>query len=285
MGRDHADHDRSHPDFQGGRLAEGDCLVHLFLHTILFRWYVFLFWIVGLFFLARACGWRGAVLRFLSAYLIAYGCEYASSRTTGWFPFGHYVYLPTTLHREIWIGPLPLMDSMSFSFLMVASLGMVGWFEGRPLPELLGKPSRERLLRWALVTVFFVMIDVVIDPVSLRGNRWFLGQIYYYPEGGAYFGVPVSNFIGWGVVGALILLAWNLPFSFGSRCGPDSSLPRPSVSMADRLGPPSLYLCVFLFNASVAFFIHEWFLGFSDLMVGGFLYVLGKRLLPRRKFF
>src|SRR5438445_13656511 len=53
----------------------------------------------------------------------------------------------------------------------------------------------------ALTTLFFVLLDVVIDPVALRGDRWFLGKIYYYPEPGVHFGVPIANYIGWGVVG------------------------------------------------------------------------------------
>ncbi|MHB1605163.1 MAG: carotenoid biosynthesis protein [Leptospirales bacterium] len=253
----------------------------LFFHTILFRWYVFLFWGAGLVFLARAFGWWGAILRFVLAYLVAYLCEYSSSEPSGWFPFGHYVYLPTTLHEELWVGPLPLMDSLSFSFLMVASLGMVGWFERRPLIDLLGRPNRERLLRWAVATVFFVLIDVVIDPVSLRGNRWFLGQIYYYPEGGAYFGVPLSNFIGWGVVGVLILLLWTVPFSHsflsvGKEGESSSSAPiSPPFRMVDRWGPLFLYLSVFFFNLAVAFLIHEWLLAGADLLVGAFLSGIG----------
>ncbi|MHB1285323.1 MAG: carotenoid biosynthesis protein [Leptospirales bacterium] len=256
--------------------------MHLFLHTILFRWYVFFFWFAGLFFLARVCGWRGATLRFLSAYLIAYGCEYGSSRPSGWFPFGPYTYLPTTLQQEIWIGPLPLMDSMSFAFLMVASLGVVGWFEARLLSDLLGSPSRFRLIRWAMAILFFVLVDVVIDPVSLRGNRWFLGQIYYYPRGGIYFGVPLSNFIGWGVVGVLILLSWNLPYLLGAHHIARNRTFSRAASL-DRWGPPFLYLCVFVFNTVIAFLIREWFLGIADLLVGGTLLVLGRKVLtPKR---
>ena len=48
----------------------------------------------------------------------------------------------------------------------------------------------------------FAFIDMVIDPVALRGDRWFLGKIYYYPEPGVHFGVPFANYIGWAVVGA-----------------------------------------------------------------------------------
>ena len=39
-------------------------------------------------------------------------------------------------------------------------------------------------------------LDVVIDPLTVHGDRWFLGRIYYYPEGGAYFGVPLAISLG-----------------------------------------------------------------------------------------
>lgn len=47
-----------------------------------------------------------------------------------------------------------------------------------------------------------MLLDVVIDPVALRGEHWFLGKMYFYPNGGAYFGVTITNFVGWFLVGA-----------------------------------------------------------------------------------
>ena len=47
-----------------------------------------------------------------------------------------------------------------------------------------------------------MLLDVVIDPVTLQGEKWFLGRIYEYPERGFYFGVTAANFAGWFVVGA-----------------------------------------------------------------------------------
>ncbi len=59
-------------------------------------------------------------------------------------------------------------------------------------------------------------LDVVIDPLAVRGDRWFLGRIFYYPEPGWYFGVPAANFAGWVVVGAAIALGWTV---LGPRVG------------------------------------------------------------------
>lgn len=246
----------------------------LLFHTLAFRWYVFLFLGTGLLFLSRAIGPSRAVIRFAYAYLVAYVCEYSSSRPGGWFPFGHYDYLPTTLGKEIWVGPLPLMDSLSFAFLMVASLGLVGWIEGRGILEMLSAPVRNVWVSLGLAVCYFVGIDVVIDPSSLRGSRWFLGQIYDYPGGGAYFGVTISNFVGWGVVGILILLGWRIRTASSAISAPDE---RPII---DRLGPVVLYLCVFLFNTGVAAWIGEWRLAFADLGVGA---VMALAAITRRK--
>src|SRR2546429_355353 len=37
----------------------------------------------------------------------------------------------------------------------------------------------------------------------VRGDRWFLGPLFAYEKPGVYFGVPLSNFAGWVIVGAL----------------------------------------------------------------------------------
>src|SRR5262249_60272139 len=47
-------------------------------------------------------------------------------------------------------------------------------------------------------------------PVRVRGDRWFLGRIFYYPEPGWYFGVPMANFAGWVTVGATIAWGWTV---------------------------------------------------------------------------
>jgi uncharacterized membrane protein len=113
-----------------------------------------------------------------------------------------------------------------------------------------------------LVTAFlFAFIDMVIDPVALRGDRWFLGKIYYYPDPGFHFGVPFANYVGWAVVG-LISLALYFPIE---RRLPALSLP-PSVTPRLLLGV-GLYYGVLAFNLSVTFWIGESFMGMSGLLM------------------
>ena len=250
----------------------------LLLSTLLFRWYVFFFWGVGLVALSRATGMLGGVLRFAVAWGVAYLFEWSSARPGGWFPFGHYQYLPTTKDREIWLGILPLMDSLSFAFLAVGALGLTGLAVQRSLGEILAAPGWlwRRLLPVAVL--LFTAIDMVIDPVALRGSRWFLGQIYDYPDGGAYFGVTLSNFVGWAVTGTTILVLW--------RFLPLRGEGREEGGAPDRLLPPFLYLSVYLFNLSVALWLREWGIASADILlaivVGGLLFRL-RRVLPSRR--
>ncbi|MGC8529451.1 MAG: carotenoid biosynthesis protein [Leptospirillia bacterium] len=251
----------------------------LLLSTLLFRWYVFFFWGVGLVALSRATGALGGLLRFSVAWGVAYLFEWSSARPGGWFPFGHYQYLPTTKGREIWLGILPLMDSLSFAFLAVGALGMAGLAVQRSLGEILAGPGWLWRRLFPVAVLLFTAIDMVIDPVALRGSRWFLGQIYDYPDGGAYFGVTLSNFVGWAVTGATILVLWRLlPFRGENR---------EDGGALNRLLPPFLYLSVYLFNLAVALWLREWGIVSADillaLLAGALLFRLRRGCPSRRE--
>src|SRR5205823_3561622 len=99
----------------------------------------------------------------------------------------------------------------------------------------------------ALTVVFFVLLDVVIDPVALRGDRWFLGKIYYYPEPGVHFGIPIANYIGWGVVG---FVAVGLYRFVEGRLPAE---PQADGSPALLIGC-ALYYAVLVFNLAVTWF-------------------------------
>jgi geranylgeranyl reductase family protein len=65
-------------------------------------------------------------------------------------------------------------------------------------------PSRAPLLmRTAVATALFVAYDLVADPNHLYRGGW------SYPEGGAYYGIPLQNFAAWGALGAISFLIFG----------------------------------------------------------------------------
>ena len=124
---------------------------------------------------------------------MAFVAEYASTRVG--VPFGLYHYTELTRGVELYLSNVPFFDSLSFPFLAYASFCLarrtLGTFAGMGVVWLAG--------------VLMMLLDVVIDPLAVRGDRWFLGRVFYYPAGGVYFGVPLSNFAGWVLVGWTIV--------------------------------------------------------------------------------
>jgi uncharacterized membrane protein len=241
----------------------------LFFKTVAFRPYVFIFLASFLFSAVRLIGWPRTWRFWLISWATAFVCEFSSTRNG--IPFGWYHYNGSTVGKELYFFNIPFMDSISFSFLLYAAYCLTLCFflpqaDGtRTLPRLLplrfDRDVRTSLPVLFLTAFFFAFIDMVIDPVALRGDRWFLGKIYYYPEPGIHFGVPIANYVGWAVVG-IISLAIYFPLE---RRLPPLSLP-PSVTPRLLLGV-GLYYGVLAFNLSVTFWIGESFMGMSGLLM------------------
>jgi len=234
--------------------------------TLALRPYVFAFLVLFLMAGSADLGWRRTFGFGASVWPVAWLAEFASTRIG--LPFGLYHYTGITRGRELYIANVPFMDSLSFTFLAYASFCLArAALAGRRVP------------RWtqALVTgVLMTALDMVIDPLAVRGDRWFLGRIFYYPDGGAYFGVPLSNFAGWTIVGAvsvgiyLVAGAARPPSSAGGL----REVPGAAVAVS-RLGARvwpgvALYYVVLGFNLAMTAWIREWVL----LAVGGVLHAV-----------
>ncbi len=243
----------------------------LFFKTILFRPYVFLFLAAFLFSAIQLIGWPRTWRFWLISWATAFVCEYSSTRNG--IPFGWYHYNGSTVGQELYFSNIPFMDSISFSFLLYAAYCLTLCFL-LPRAESTGTPSwllslrldREAQTSWhalLLTALFFAFIDMVIDPVALRGDRWFLGKIYYYPDPGTHFGVPLANYAGWAVVG-LISLAIYFPLE--RRLPPLASSPSISITPKLLLGV-GLYYGVLAFNLALTFWIGEDLLGMTGLLM------------------
>ena len=241
----------------------------LFVDTVFLRPYVFVFLAVYLVGCSLHMGMKRALLFAVAGYVIAWLSE-CSSIHNG-FPYGRYYYLDGTRGKEIWVLGVPLMDSISYVFLAYASYSLAllvysplrrsRWF----VYVLETKKIRDSVQVRILGSLLFVYLDIIIDPVALRGNRWFLGQIYGYPEQGVYFGVPLSNFIGWLVVGfSMIYVLQKIDRYLQRKESPD--LIGYKYPWRFMIGP-ILYFGVLVFNLSVTFFIREQLLGWTGIFI------------------
>jgi len=245
-------------------------IIALFFKTILFRPYVFAFLAAFLFAAIMLIGWPRTWRFWLISWATAFLGEFSSTRTG--IPFGWYHYNGSTVGQELYFSNIPFMASISFSFLLYAAYCVVlclvlpikpspGPTHSILKPLHLDMRARTSWFVLLLTAFLFAFIDMVIDPVALRGDRWFLGKIYDYPDPGFHFGVPFANYVGWAVVG-LISLAIYFPLE---RRLPALSLP-PSITPRLLLGV-GLYYGVLAFNLSVTFWIGESFMGMSGLLM------------------
>lgn len=226
----------------------------LLFGTFTLRPYVFGFLAAFILAAAMDLGWRRMLLFWAWVFPLAWLSEFSSTRIG--IPFGFYQYTGTTRGQELFIADVPMMDSLSFTFLAYASFCLAR------------AALRSRRPPAAVVTlasgVLMMLLDVVIDPLAVRGERWFLGRIFYYPDGGVYFGVPLSNFLGWLVLGA-VGVGGYVVLSRWCRGMDARHLTGRGIGEFDRYGRRvwpgmALYYAVLAFNLVVTGWIGEWLL-------------------------
>ncbi|MBS0299891.1 MAG: carotenoid biosynthesis protein [Proteobacteria bacterium] len=237
------------------------------IDTIIMRPYVFSFFAVFLLACVPHVGWRKTLIFAIVGYLIAFTSEKLSI-TTG-FPYGWYYYIDDTSQRELWVWGVPFFDSLSYVFLTYCSY-TTALFILSPLAakgaDLITLETRTIRQSWAaLVLGAFLQtfLDIIIDPVALQGDRWFLGQIYGYYENGLHFGVPVSNYAGWLLTSFVLVAA----FQWIDRKRDDTA-PRGVFAMPFRsLLGPVLYLSVLIFNWAVTLWIGEYLIALTGILI------------------
>jgi uncharacterized membrane protein len=251
---------------------EGDGLevLSLLLGSLTLRPYIFFFLVVYLVVSSIHLGYLRTAILFFVAWGVAFLSEFSSTRNG--FPYGYYEYLDDTRGVELWISNVPFFDSVSYTFIAYAaySMALLAYApilrRGADIQLVETHRLRQSLPVAVLTVVFFVFLDVVVDPVALRGSRWFLGQIFRYPEEGMYFGVPLSNFGGWAIVGAAIILLFQgidrllVKRGWGRHAGM-------RYVPAKALWGPILYYLLLLFNLTVTFMIDEPFLGWVGVLI------------------
>src|SRR4030095_4432194 len=95
--------------------------------------------------------------------------EFSSTRTG--IPFGFYTYTQLTRGRELFLADVPAMDSLSFPFLAYASfclarVALAGRAPSRPVTAM-------------VAGALMMALDVVIDPLAVRGERGCLWDVLF----------------------------------------------------------------------------------------------------------
>lgn len=115
----------------------------------------------------------------LALSLFALFIEYVGLKT-GW-PYGEFIYTAELGYRIG--GILPWTVSISWAPLVIGSVGMVYSI------------TKKKILRIILPVAILVIFDLLLDPGVVGVGLW------TYINGGVFYGVPVSNFVGWGLTG------------------------------------------------------------------------------------
>ena len=130
--------------------------------------------------LFRYLGPARALLSLLVLSVFAYTVE-SVGVTTG-LPYGDFYYGDALGPRAL--GLVPFLLPLSYAPLVVGATA-AAW------------TNNTRLLHIAGATLLLVWMDAVLDPGATALGFW------VWPQGGAYYGVPPSNYAGWLLSGAI----------------------------------------------------------------------------------
>jgi len=142
-------------------------------------------------------GCRRLLVFFLLTFAISWSYETASILTG--FPFGHYVYADK-LGAKLWLVPVIIMPAYF-------SMGYLAWTLAHVLLDRFDDrlAGADVVLVPVLASFMMVMWDLCIDPGSST-----IAGAWIWRDGGGYFGVPLSNFLGWYLCVFTIYLAFAL---------------------------------------------------------------------------
>jgi putative membrane protein len=172
--------------------------------TFVERWYVTLLGAVFLVCAVRHLGWRRTFAYAIPA--LALGLLFENGSVHFGFPYTHYTFDDSLRGQEIFVGDVPLMVPLSYTFM-----GYFAFAAGRLVAS---GPWRTRARAWwheyLLGVVLMVWAIWIFDPVARLGDRWFLGPVFRYKGPGFWFGLPLGSQAGFLLTALLLvgLLAW-----------------------------------------------------------------------------
>jgi uncharacterized membrane protein len=178
--------------------------MHEVIGTFVGRWYVSLLGVVFLWCAVRHLGWRRTLVYTVPAVLL--GALFENGSVHLGVPYTRYAFDPSLRGEELFIGDVPLMVPLSYTFM-----GYFAFAAGRLVASSPWR-SRGRALwhEYLLGVVLMVWAVWIFDPVSRLGDRWFLGPVFHYAGPGFWFGLPLGSQVGFTLTAVILVgaLTW-----------------------------------------------------------------------------
>jgi len=143
--------------------------------------FVLVLWAPSAWAMRRWLGWKGAAKVLIGLGAFALALETFAVKTG--VPYGHFAYGPKI--GALLFGAVPWTVPFSWPPLVLGALALAG------------RQTRRVFSLLALSTLLLLAFDGVLDPGAVGQGFW------TYASGGGYYEVPLSNFVGWIVSGAL----------------------------------------------------------------------------------
>jgi len=167
--------------------------------TLITRWYVTVLGLVFAWQAIRHMGWRKTLLYAVVAVGVGALAENGSVHLG--IPYTSYAFNPALRGKEVFIGDVPLMVPLSYTFM-----GYFGFASGRLLSSgpwrTRGRKVWHEYLLGLVLTVWALWI---MDPVARLGPRWFLGSVFHYKGPGFWFGLPLGSQAGFTMTAAILI--------------------------------------------------------------------------------
>lgn len=141
--------------------------------------------------MAASQGLQRALLLLALSSLVGGGSEWLALKTG--LPFGRYSYT-ALLGPRLW-GELPVLIPLAWFTACTGAL--------LPAQRLAARPGMVAAYAALLVTLY----DLVLDPAMTTGFA-----AWRWHDGGAYYGIPLTNFLAWFAVSALIVFVFGLVY-------------------------------------------------------------------------
>jgi putative membrane protein len=172
----------------------------LLIGTFAGRWYVTLFGLTFLWRASRHLGWKRTLVYLVVAVAVGVAAENGSVHFG--IPYTTYTFNESLRDDELFIGDVPLMVPLSYTFMAYFAFAAGRMLASGPFRTRAPRPWHELLTAWMLA----VWALWVLDPVSRLGDRFYLGELWQYEGPGFWFGLPLGSQIGFAATAGVLLL-------------------------------------------------------------------------------